>query len=58
MQNDWPAYLTGVSARLKEMRTEQPDVMKAFSKETLIVSNAIIYAHHAMMLTQCHAYHV
>ncbi|MBL8791366.1 MAG: carboxymuconolactone decarboxylase family protein [Rhizobiales bacterium] len=31
MQNDWPAYLTSVSARLKEMRTEQPDVMKAFS---------------------------
>ena len=31
MQNDWPAYLAGVSARIKEMRAEQPDVMKAFS---------------------------
>lgn len=31
MKNDWPSYLADVSARLKEMRTEQSDVMKAFS---------------------------
>ncbi len=31
MQTDWQTYLAGVSSRLKEMRNEQPDVMKAFS---------------------------
>jgi AhpD family alkylhydroperoxidase len=31
MQNDWSTYLAGVSARMKEMRNEAPDVMKGFS---------------------------
>lgn len=31
MQNDWGTYLAGVSARMKEMRNEHPDVMKGFS---------------------------
>ena len=31
MNTDWNGYLTGVSARIKEMRSEHPDVMKGFS---------------------------
>lgn len=31
MQNDWSGFLSGVSTRLKEMRNEHGDVMKAFS---------------------------
>ena len=31
MQDDWAGYLAGVSARMKEMRTEHPEVMKGFS---------------------------
>lgn len=31
MQDDWGAYLDKVSRRVKEMRGEHPDVMKAFS---------------------------
>jgi AhpD family alkylhydroperoxidase len=31
MQSDWGTYLAGVSARMKEMRNEHPDVMKGFS---------------------------
>jgi len=31
MQNDWPGFLSGVSSRLKELRNENADVMKAFS---------------------------
>ena len=31
MKDDWSAFLAGVSARMKEMRSEHPDVMKGFS---------------------------
>ncbi|MFO1033752.1 MAG: carboxymuconolactone decarboxylase family protein, partial [Hyphomicrobiales bacterium] len=31
MPDNWTTFLGGVSARMREMRTEHPDVMKAFS---------------------------